>query len=359
VVARRRSAGNDAALGVTDVEAVGRFRADLTAALGRPVAPQDRIAIAVSGGPDSMALLGLTTAAWPGQVIAATVDHGLRPEAAAEAAMVAEFCTTLHSFSAEAGVQSRHAAGVPHATLNPATPLGTANLQATAREARYALLTKWAQQQGATLLATAHHADDQAETFLMRAARGSGLSGLASIRPRRQLEHGITLVRPLLGAPPAEQRSLVEAWRLPFVDDPSNASDHYDRTRFRALLDQTSWLDPAQFARSAGYLLEADGDLRAIEAWLLRERSVPADPGEYAIDVGNLPRDLRRRLAKGAIASVREAGSLTDPFWDPARNIEPLLDALCLGKSATQAGVMASAKGDVWLFRPAPPRRAT
>jgi tRNA(Ile)-lysidine synthase len=358
VVAQRRSAGNDAARRVTNA-AVDRFRGDLTAALGRPVAPQDRIAIGVSGGPDSMALLALAAATWAGQVIAATVDHRLRPEATAEAAIVAEYCTTLHSFSAEDGVQPRHAAGVPHATLNPTTPLGTANLQATAREARYALLTKWAQQQGATILATAHHADDQAETFLMRAARGSGLSGLASIRPRRQLEHGITLVRPLLGWRRAALRGLAEAWQLPFVDDPSNASDHYDRTRFRALLDQTSWLDPAQLARSASYLLEADGDLRAVETWLLRERSVSADPGEYAIDVGNLPRDLRRRLAKGAIASVREAGSLTDPSWDLARNVEPLLDALCLGKSATQAGVMASAKGDVWLFRPAPPRRAT
>ncbi|WP_260597677.1 tRNA lysidine(34) synthetase TilS [Sphingomonas endolithica] len=311
-----------------------------------------------------MALLTLAAAAWPGQVIAATVDHGLRPEAADEAAMVAAFCSALPRSPAAAEVPSERVAdeaeaGVPHATLKPATPLGTANLQAVAREARYTLLTKWARRHGATILATAHHADDQAETFLMRAARGSGLSGLAAIRPRRPLDHGITLLRPLLGWRGIELRQLATEWRLPFVDDPSNSSDRHDRTRFRALLDQTPWLDPAQLARSAGYLLEADGDLRAIEAWLLQERSVAAKTGELAIDVSGLPRDLCRRLAKSGIAMVRDAGLCIDSPGHPAGNIEPLLDALAVGKSATQAGVMVSATGNIWLFRPAPPRRPT
>ncbi|MGL1617815.1 ATP-binding protein, partial [Vibrio parahaemolyticus] len=88
------------------------------------------------------------------------------------------------------------------------------------------------------------HADDQAETFLMRAARGSGVAGLAGIRARHRRE--IDLVRPLLGWRVSELRALAVAAAVPFVDDPSNADPHYDRTRFRALLRDTPWLDAAQ-----------------------------------------------------------------------------------------------------------------
>ena len=167
------------------------------AALGRAVGASEIVAIAVSGGPDSMALLALAGAAWPGQVIAATVDHGLRADAADEAALVARFCLRQGP--------------IPHATLIPATPLGTANLQARARAARYTLLTDWARGSKATILATAHHADDQAETFLMRAARGSGLSGLAAIRPNHRIADDLVLLRALLDWRRASPRPTREA----------------------------------------------------------------------------------------------------------------------------------------------------
>ena len=323
-------------------DAVERLRGDMAAALGRDVEFGDIVAVAVSGGPDSMALLALTRAAWPGQVIAATVDHGLRAEAVAEAAMAAEHC---------AGVS------VPHATLRPAAPLGTSNVQASARTARYALLTGWATENRAALLVTAHHGDDQAETFLMRAARGSGLSGLAAIRPRQALSNTVTLVRPLLGWRRGELRAIAEALQLPFVDDPSNASDRHDRTRFRALLAQSPLLDPVRIARSAAYLADADADLRAIEAWLLDTRSQPADPPACRIDVAGLPREMRRRLARAAILRVRDAADIAAPAFSDATNIEPLLDALDEEKSATQAGVMVTPDSGLWHFRPAPPRR--
>jgi tRNA(Ile)-lysidine synthase len=366
---------------VGEDEPIERFRRDWVGALGRAVTAADLIAIAVSGGPDSMALLALAARAWPGQVIAATVDHGLRADAAAEAAMVAAFCAnfTLPPFSpATAGVrlgdsenEAQHppipafapgprpapGKGVEHLTLTPATPLATTNLQAAARAARYALLTAWATDQHATILATAHHADDQAETFLMRAARGSGLAGLAGIRPRRMLGDTLTLLRPLLDWRATELRALAEAWRLPFVDDPSNASARYDRTRFRALLRDTPWLDTAHLARSAGYLAEADADLRTLEAWLLDTRLQPAAPGDAKIDVAGLPREVRRRLARTVIGRVRRAQKISAPAWSDAANIESLLDALDAGKGATQGGVMASAEGEIWHFRAAPPRR--
>ena len=251
------------------------------------------------------------------------------------------------------------ARGVHHTTLTVTTSLGTTNLQAAARTARYALLTAWAHDNHATILATAHHADDQAETFLMRAARGSGLAGLAAIRPKRPLDHGILLLRPLLNWRRADLRALAQAWRLPFVDDPSNASDRHDRTRFRKLLGDTPWLDPALLARSAGYLFEAEADLREIESWLLDTRSIAAATGVIAFDVTGLPRDLRRRLARAGIAKVRAAATIGESVFTPATNIEPLLDALAAGKSATQAGVMVSPKGESWHFRPEPPRRGT
>ncbi|MFA6123032.1 MAG: tRNA lysidine(34) synthetase TilS [Sphingomonas sp.] len=330
-----------------DRAAVERFGGDLAHVLGGIVPPDAPIALAVSGGPDSMAMLALAAAAFPGQVRAATVDHRLRAAAAAEAQMVADWCAT---------------AGVPHSTLVVAEPIGAASVQARARALRYDLLVRWAVEVGATCLATAHHADDQAETFLMRAARGSGVAGLAGIRVRQRRE-GVDLVRPLLGWRVTELRALAIAAALPFVDDPSNADPHYDRTRFRALLRDTPWLDPAQIARSAGYVAEADATLQEIEAWLWTTRKVvPEEVGapdlQSWLDLADLPRELKRRMCRSAIRSVRAVNGITRPVFDDSTNIEPLLDALAAGKAATQAGIMVSVRGKVWRFAPQPPRRA-
>ncbi|WP_294110477.1 tRNA lysidine(34) synthetase TilS [Sphingomonas sp.] len=340
-----------------DSLAVERLRADLTALVG-PLADR-RLGVAVSGGPDSMALLALAAAAFPGQVIAATVDHGLRAESANEAAMVTRWCED---------------AGVPHATLAIADRPGARdNLHDWARRQRYRLLGDWAVAGGASLLATAHHADDQAETFLMRAARGSGVAGLAGIRAVQPLADliaragqvppppgdelgGITLLRPLLTWRRAELRALAEAARFPFIDDPSNADPRFDRAQYRALLARTPLLDAAQVARSAAHVAEAEATLAAIEAWLWRER-VRREEDSLALDIAELPRELRRRLARGAIEQVRLIRGITRPTFSAATNIESLLDALEAGKAATQAGVIARPVGTLWRFAEAPPRR--
>ncbi|HEX8300861.1 tRNA lysidine(34) synthetase TilS [Sphingomonas sp.] len=320
-----------------DPAAVERFRRDLRAAL-RSEVDGAILALAVSGGPDSMAMLALAHAAFPDRIVAATVDHGLRAAAAQEAAMVAEHCGLLH---------------VSHATLRPAAPIGGGSIQARAREARYALLLTWALEERAVALLTAHHVEDQAETFLMRAARGSGVAGLAGIRPRRDLTGSdggkLALVRPLLTWRRAELRAIAEA-SGPFADDPSNRDPAFDRSRFRQLLADSPELEAGQIAATATYAAEAQQALDDVTALLWKNRADVSE-GCVAIELGDLNRELRRRLARRAIGHL-----LARPF--DADNIEPLLDAFEAGKGATRAGAMMSVRGNFATFRLAPPRRS-
>jgi tRNA(Ile)-lysidine synthase len=309
-----------------------RFRADLAANLPEGLASGTPLALAVSGGPDSMALLWLAHSALPGRVIAATVDHGLRPASAQEAALVARTCAML---------------GVPHATLHPKTPIAAGNLHAAARAARYALLEAWATDAGATVLATAHQLDDQAETFLMRAVRGAGPAGLAGVR-RRRVEGGLTVIRPLLGWRRAELAEVVTSAGLECAADPSNTDERFERARVRRLLAEQPWLDPAGLAAAARHAGEVDAALTEMAALLWRDRATLGDP--LRLDVTGLPRELRRRLARRAVAMLA-------PQLDPAVNVEPLLDALEGGRPATQGAVLVSPAGDEWRFTLAPARR--
>lgn len=283
-----------------------------------------------------MALLLLTAAAVPGRTVAATVDHGLRAGSAEEASAVAAICATR---------------GIPHATLRTGAISG-ASLQARARNARYAVLADWARAAGADAVFTAHHADDQAETFLMRAARGSGLSGLSAIRPCSDIA-GLLVLRPLLGWRRAELRAIVDAAGVPVIDDPTNDDPRHDRTHVRRLLAATPWLDPAALARSAAALAEAEADAATIADWLWRTRWHDA-----SLDAADLPRGPQRRLVRRAIAAVRVEAAITTPAFDQASNVEPLLDALLAERAATHGGVRATVARGRWHFAPAPPRRS-
>lgn len=295
---------------------------------------------AVSGGPDSMAMLTLAHESLPPGFTVASIDHRLRPEAVEESAMVAAYCATLH---------------ISHVTLAPSEPITGASIQAQARTTRYALLTDHARAIGAGALVTGHHADDQAETFLMRAARGSGLAGLAGVRARTHV-NGVIVIRPLLDWRRAELRAIVRRAEVPFLDDPSNHDDRHDRTRFRRLLGENEWLGTPNLARAAGALAETDTDVRAMVDWIWTERA-KVGGGEVKLAVENLPREILRRLARRAIGTVRAEAGIVAPEWTEAANIEKLLDSLTTGKRTTQAGIIASVRGDIWRFREAPPRR--
>lgn len=324
--------------------AVARFRDDVRAVArqaldGAEPSGDARYALAVSGGPDSMTMLLLAAAAFPGRVSAATFDHRLRAGSAEEAELVRAACATL---------------GVPHRLLVAREPIAGSSMQRRAREARYTALAEWAQGEGIYPLLTAHHADDQAETLVMRLNRSSGLSGLTGIR-RVRFDGAMVVLRPLLGWRRAELRAIVEQAGVPFVDDPSNADPRHDRSRVRAALTQTPLLDPAALAASAAFLADAE-EVVARDAELLWSLRWHGPDRPFAI--ADEPRELRRRLARRAIAAVRDRFAIVLPAFAESANIEPLLDALEAGRGAVHGGVKVDVTGEGWRFRPAPPRRS-
>ena len=311
-------------------EAVERFAADLDV-----LAPAGTfIGIAVSGGPDSLALLLLAAAARPGEIEAATVDHGLRPESADEAAMVAALCATL---------------GVPHRTLVADwSEAPRSNIQAEARTMRYRLLNEWAIERGLAAVATAHHADDQAETLLMRLARGAGVGGLGGTKVRRALSEEITLMRPLLGWRKATLAAVVESAGIEAVDDPANRDPRHDRSRIRGWLASSDWADPARLAASASALRDADEALDWALAPLLSSR-IRREAETLVIEPFDLPRELKRRLLLAAIA---ELGAPAPRGPELMR----AMDAIEEGAAVTLSGLKLEG-GTLWRISPAPPRR--
>ena len=299
-----------------------------------------RLGLAVSGGPDSLAMLLLAEAAIPGRFEVATVDHGLRPASAAECALVARICA---------------ARGIPCSTLQVTVAPG--NVQNEARKARYAALAAWAEQRVLSAIATAHHADDQAETLLMRLNRGSGLSGLTGVREARFMPgSAVAVIRPLLAFRRRELGELVAATGLEPVQDPSNADPRFDRARVRRALADADWLDPVALSRSACLLGEA---LQAIEA---------AAETEWLNGVTEHGEGFAYSPAAGsAYIEIEVVTAIIGRLGGSPRRSEVarLIERLKGGRPGNLAGVAArpitDRAGDVairkWTFAPEPPRR--
>jgi tRNA(Ile)-lysidine synthase len=310
---------------LTDPALFARFAGDF-----ERLAPDGgNVGVAVSGGPDSLALLLLAASARPGRVEAATVDHRLRPESADESKRVAEVCGRL---------------GIPH-TILPVTVSEGASVQALAREARYKALTAWASDRSLAAVLTAHHSDDQAETLLMRLARGAGLAGLAGVRPSRELAPGLRLLRPLLGWRKATLVEIVRSAGLLAADDPSNRDRRHDRTRVRAFMEEQQWLNPERVAASAGHLAEAEVALTWSAGHLAEER-LQANGQALLVDPSDLPQELRRRLL---IEAMRRLGAATPRGPDVARALERLSE----GGSCSLGGLLLRG-GQQWRLEQAP-----
>jgi tRNA(Ile)-lysidine synthase len=295
----------------------------------RPLLDSDKpkaIAVAVSGGADSMAL-ALLAADWARKrrvaVLPLIVDHRLRPDSTKEARHVAALLRQ---------------AGLTPKILTWATKAKpTANMQAAAREARYALLAQACAKAGICHLLLAHHRDDQAETLLLRALRGSGVDGLAAMQPRVQRE-GFVLLRPLLDIPKARLVATLQKRKQAWVEDPSNANASFQRVRVRAALDLLSGNEPAgraelvqhlaqtakNFARTRALLDHAAYDLLHVSVQLTPAGVAWLDPAPLVAAEDELS---LRALVKllGAIGGL--------PVPPRLDGLQRLLDALRTGKT--------------------------
>ncbi|MEX6507093.1 tRNA lysidine(34) synthetase TilS [Jiella sp. M17.18] len=304
--------------------------------------PLGGIVLAVSGGPDSLALLLAADAFRKSgngpearRIHVATVDHRLRPESGAEAAHVAALCRNF---------------GLPHSTPVWREPATQGNLPQQARLARYRLLADFARHCGARLILTAHHEDDQFETHLMARRRGAGSIGLAGMRSLREMAPGLFLGRPFLPVAGDRLKATVAAHGLPAVDDPTNRDTHYERVRIRADLSAGRHDRPAlrgEIARHAAARDRIEARLAAaIDAFESDGRLAFPPDGAIVVDraaVVGLDPDLAFLFVRRALFAVsgRE-------HWPDAEGVRRILSKLAdpsVRVSATLAGAGVAAAG--------------
>jgi tRNA(Ile)-lysidine synthase len=314
------------------------------------------LVLAVSGGPDSIALMWLM-ARWRRalrrgpRLVAVTVDHGLRAEAAREARDVKRLAKTLD---------------LPHRTLRWTGAKPKTGLPAAARDARYRLLIQAARSLDAGHILTAHTQDDQAETLLMRMSRGSGIAGLAAMA-RQSPRDGVMLVRPLLHIPKARLLATLNEARISFADDPTNRDAAFTRPRFRAIMPALAaeGCDARNLTRLASRLARANAALELLvdgaERYLALGERDPA--GFNANAFAALSEEIRVRLLMRRIDRIGHEG--------PAElgKVEALLAALDRANAETGrtkgrirlkqtlAGALVTLTDQRLSIEPAPPRR--
>ena len=324
------------------------IRDDELDALFAPLAGDDAIGLAVSGGADSTALMVLA-ARWAGRrsgvprLIVFTVDHGLRPESGGEAVQVARLAEKL---------------GLCHETLSWTGDKPKANLQAAAREARYRLLIDRAVLSGLTAIVVAHHLEDQAETVLMRLARGSGVDGLAAMAQERPIG-GVRLLRPFLDIPKARLVATLQAAGVGWIEDPSNENTAFERIRLRKLLPVLAGegLTPERLAATAWRMRKASDALEA-DAMSRLATFARFHPGGFAaLDPDaffDCPEEIALRLATRLLTAV--GGTVYPPRQE---RLEALVEAIRSRDDSrrlkrTLAGVVVEVRrGRLWFYREA------
>jgi tRNA(Ile)-lysidine synthase len=360
---------------VSTAEPAAPVSAEEAAALFGDLCPAAVLVLAVSGGPDSTALMVLA-ARWRAalrrgpELIAVTVDHGLRPESAREARAVKRLAGQL---------------GIRHRTLRWTGRKPASGLQQAAREVRYRLLSAVARGSGAGYVLTGHTRDDQAETVLIRMARGSGLSGLAAMARSTSLAAFVTgraraqppvLLRPLIDLPKARLIATLAAVGISFVEDPSNRDPRFTRARLRDLMPllAAEGLGADRLAVLAGRVRRAeltieiavDAAARAVAGGPWRSGApVVIDAGHYA----DLPAEVALRLLGRAIAALGREGSvelgklealhaaLDDALTSSGERLDPPARRVAGRFRRTLAGALVTLAGARLTIEPAPPRR--
>jgi len=316
------------------------------------------LVLAVSGGPDSTALM-LLAARWRQSLkikpalVAVTVDHGLRKEAKREAAAVGRLARKL---------------GITHRTLRWTGAKPKTGLQEAARVERYRLLAGAARKTNASHILTAHTRDDQAETVLIRMSRGSGVTGLAAMARLSTVpgdgEGKIKLIRPLLGIPKARLIATLRAAKIPFADDPSNRDPRFTRARLRGLMSELACegLDSRRLALLALRLKRADLTIEAAvdraEAELVRPSPALGAITFDAAGYTRLPAEVALRLVGRAVARAGDEGPVE------LAKLEALKEALDAAQNTgnvrfrrSLAGALVTLAGSEITVERAPPRR--
>lgn len=313
---------------MTEAALAARFEQAVAKLLPEFSDSDDLLGLAVSGGPDSLALLLLAHEVFPRRITAATVDHQLRPEGQAEARFVADLCSER---------------GISHQILKPSVPI-RGSIQAVARKTRYSLLNNWMESRNIAWLATAHHADDQLETLVMRLLRGSGIEGMSAIRARRG-----HIIRPLLHFPKQALADFVEAHDIAAVDDPSNRDQSFDRVRVRHALSQLHGFDVGLASQSAAALEDA----RSAINWMveqLGDEHITKTDGGCRLERQDFPHEIVRRLLLRCL-------HICDPALSPrGEQLEQTIVALKSGKTITIGNILCQGDG-YWAFSPAPKRQ--
>ena len=283
-----------------------------------------RVGVAVSGGSDSTALLHLM-AKWAAEagveLLAATVDHGLRSEAKHEAKLVAQQCA---------------AQNIPHTTLHWQGWDGTGNTQDQARRARYSLMANWGVEHGLDAILLGHTMDDQAETFLMRLARGAGVDGLSGMAANHRA-YEMEWIRPMLGLRREELRSYLKQRGICWSEDPSNGDTRFERVKMRQALSVLDGLGlsadkiaaTTNRLRDARRMLECQTQIIARDICTVEHGDVIFNgQGLQKLDV-----EYRLRLLNHALCWVSRAD-----YGPRRKSLSEVEQAIGQGKSATLHG---------------------
>lgn len=324
------------------INIVLKFKEEISSLL--PLKKQPKVAVAVSGGSDSLALAILLNKILQesgGELFCITIDHGLRENSAIEAIKVKKLL-------------KRH--NIKQEIISWIGEKPKANLQEEARVIRYKLLTDYCHQHGIVYLATGHQQNDQAENFLIRADHGSGVYGLAGI-PRLTEFNNIKIIRPLLEFNKDELQEFLRNENIEWIEDPSNQNERFTRVKFRKLLNQyPEWI--SKLSNISRNLSKAKDCIEYMLTKAMKELVEFNQDGKVSIDLAafnQLPQEIRFRILAKTLQDIG-----LDKKMARGERIERLIAKIAAGKEfkkSTLAKCLISRKKNLIIIEPEKPCR--